>query len=66
MKSDLQDIEVIFVTQTERAFGVKLDETVTNIVWLPKSQCEIDGVLSAGRVITLTASERLLVEKGLV
>jgi hypothetical protein len=66
MKSDLQDIEVIFVIQTDRAFGVKVDERATNIVWLPKSQCEIDGVMSAGRVVTLTASEGLLVEKGLV
>lgn len=65
MKSDLQDLEVIFVSQTERAFAVKVDETSTNLIWLPKSQCEIDGVLRAGRVVTLTASERLLVEKGL-
>lgn len=66
MKSDLQDIEVVFVTQTEKAFAVKVDEVSTKLVWLPKSQCEIDGVLSAGRVVTLTASEGLLVEKGLV
>lgn len=66
MKSDLQDIEVIFVTQTEKAFAVKVDEISTKLIWLPKSQCEIDGVLSSGRIVMLTADERLLVEKGLV
>lgn len=66
MKSNLQDIEVIFQTGTQRAVCVRKDETSKADVWIPLSQCEVDGVLERGRVVTLTAPQSVLEEKGLV
>ena len=65
MRSDLTDIEVIFQTETERAVCVRDAEGGTD-VWIPKSLCEVEGDRLRGRTVTLTASERLLTEKGLV
>lgn len=65
MRSDLHDIEVVFQTETERAICVRSEENGED-VWLPKSQCEIDGEPVRGSVVTLTAGERLLTEKGLI
>ena len=65
MRSDLHDIEVVFQTQTERAICVRPEEAGED-VWLPKSQCEIDGEPVRGSIVTLTAGERLLNEKGLI
>lgn len=65
MRSDLADIEVIFQTETERAVCIR-DEDGGADVWIPKSLCEVEGDRLRGRTVTLTASERLLTEKGLV
>ena len=65
MKSTLCDIEVIYQTETERAVCVREDER-TDDTWLPKAECEIDGTLERGTVVTLTAPEWLLTEKGLI
>lgn len=65
MKSDLRDIEVIYQTETDRAVCVRHIEDGDD-VWLPKSQCEIDGEPVRGSIVTLTAGERLLTEKGLI
>ena len=65
MKSDLHDVEVIYQAATERAVCVRADEDGED-VWLPLSQCEVSGATRRGGVVTLTASERLLTEKGLV
>lgn len=72
MKSDLHDIEVIFQTATDRAICVRQQGDERDI-WIPLSLCEIDGDLSdpfrrpqRGDTVTLTASERVLTEKGLV
>jgi len=65
MRSDLHDIKMVFQTETERAVCVRSEETGDD-VWLPKSQCEIDGEPVRGSVVTLTAGERLLNEKGLL
>lgn len=69
MKSDLQDVDVIFQTQTDKAVCVRSDEASTKDIWLPKSACVFDGANvppRRGDVVILTASEKLLVEKGLV
>ncbi len=66
MKSDLIDIDVIYQHETERAVCVREDETSKDDVWLPKSQCEIDGDRRRGGTITLTAPERTLLDKGLI
>lgn len=66
MKSDLQDVDVVFQTQTEKAVCVRLTEDGKD-VWVPKSQCELDPESPLrGAVCTLTASEKLLLDKGLI
>lgn len=68
MKSDLADIQVQFQTQTEKAVCVRAYEGATDS-WVPKSACEIDGPNDPprrGDIVTLTASQRLLEERGLV
>lgn len=67
MKSDLCDIQVIYMRSTEKAVCVKGDNGVD--VWIPKSQCEIetyDYVPRWGSVVTLTAPESVLLEKNLL
>jgi len=69
MKSDLRDIDVIYVHATDRAVLVRSDEDAPE-VWIPLAQVEIEapdgGHLRRGRPARLTAPESLLVEKGLV
>ena len=65
MKSDLTDIDVIFQHATDRAVCVRAEEGGDDI-WIPLSVCEVEGDRRRGGVVTLTASERLLTERGLV
>lgn len=72
MRSDLHDLDVIFQHMTERAVCIRETEDGPDI-WIPLSLCEIApkdtdllGGLSRGRVATLTAPERVLLEKGLL
>ena len=65
MKSDLHDIEVIYQTETERAVCVRETEDGDD-VWIPKSLCEVDGETRRGGIVTLTAGERILQERGLI
>lgn len=68
MRSDLHDLTVIFQHRTDRAVCIRETEDGKD-VWIPLSQCEIegrDGDLSRGCVATLTAPERVLIEKGLL
>lgn len=64
MKSDLHDIEVTYQTETEKAVCIRGDDGAD--VWIPKASCEIDGERRRGGVVTMTAPERVLIEKGLV
>jgi hypothetical protein len=69
MRSDLHDVEVIFIHATERAVCIRAQEGGRE-VWIPKSQCEIatdaGGEPRRGRIATLTAPEGVLLEKGLI
>lgn len=66
-RSNLHDVQVIFEHSTEKAVLVKKDEDQKDGVWLPKSLCEYEpSDPERGQVITLTAKEGLLTEKGLV
>lgn len=57
-KSNLVDIEIELVAETEKAFLVHTGDE-TKKVWVPKSMCEIDdGVL--------TTTESLALDKGLL
>lgn len=62
-RSDLIDISVVLVHQTEKA--VLVDHGGEANVWLPRSAIEIekDG---NGKTWTITLSERLAAEKGLI
>lgn len=66
MKSNLQDIEVIFIHETKSAFLLAKDEDDIKGSWFPKSQCEIEGELKIKGVVTLTCEQWLLEEKGFV
>lgn len=52
MKSNITDINVLIVHQTERAVLVKADEDADG-VWLPLSQVEIDREPGRYGVVTL-------------
>lgn len=69
VKNSLQDIEVVYVSQTDRAWLVKPDEAA-DAVWVPKSQCQLEAEDGAdplpGDVVMLTAPSWILEEKGLV
>lgn len=71
MRSDLHDVDVIYQTQTEKAVCVKAYEGAPD-VWVPLSQCQIEhrdgegAELRRGSVAVLTASESLLIDKGLI
>jgi RNase P/RNase MRP subunit p29 len=64
MKSDLIDIEVRVLNETDRAYRVDFGGKET--VWVPKSQCEFEyreGIEING---VLTLPEWLALEKGLI
>jgi len=65
MKSDIIDIEVIFQTVTERSVCVRADEDSDEDIWLPLAICEIDGRRVRGGVVTISAPESVMIEKGL-
>jgi hypothetical protein len=66
-KSDLEDVGVDLVHETEKAWLVT-DGTIVdgelNRVWVPKSQAELDKTTRP--LFTLTAPEWLLKDKGLI
>ena len=64
-RSNLIDAEVIFQTSTEKAVCVRETEGGPD-VWLPLSQVEIAGEPRRGGIVTLTAPEPLLIEKGML
>lgn len=65
-RSDLIDLEVYVRRETDAAWGIADPDKPGGIIWLPKSQCEIDGGEPPTKAATLTAPEWLLIEKGLV
>ncbi len=62
-RSDLVDISVVLVHQTEKA--VLVDHGGDGNVWLPRSAIEIEKD-SNGKTWTVTLPERLAQEKGLI
>lgn len=62
-RSNLVDVEVIIVHQTDKAVLVKSDEEADG-VWLPLSQCEVDG--EPGSVGGVTLPDWLATEKELI
>jgi hypothetical protein len=64
MRSDLIDLDVQLVHQTEKAILVTLD-VPDNAVWLPRSRCELSET-GIGGIMRLTLPEPLALEKGLI
>ncbi len=65
MRSDLHDIRVIYQTETAAAVCIRETEDGAD-VWIPWSQCEVGSPRYRGQVVTLTAPEAVLTEKGLL
>jgi hypothetical protein len=72
MKSDLHDIKVIYQHHTDRAVCIRETEGGPDI-WIPLATCEVEPDLAdtfrrpqRGDIVTLTAPERVLNEKGLI
>ncbi|PJN96858.1 hypothetical protein CNY89_00165 [Amaricoccus sp. HAR-UPW-R2A-40] len=69
MRSDIEEVDVIFQTMTDRAVCVRGDEDGEDI-WLPLSQVEIEDMegreLRRGRPAILSGPEWLLTDKGLL
>lgn len=65
-RSDLQDIEVQLRRETAKAWGVADPNNEGALIWLPKSQCELDLGEGPNKMSTLTAPEWLLKERGLI
>lgn len=64
MKSNVLDLDVQVLRQTEKAVLVTLD-VPQNGVWLPKSEVELNETGIAG-IITVTLPEWLALDKGLI
>lgn len=65
-RSDLVDIDVVVRRETAAAWGIEDPDKAGGIIWLPKSQCEIEDIQQPSKVGTLTCSEWLAKEKGLI
>jgi hypothetical protein len=65
-RSNLHDIPVQFKRETEKAWGIADPSNDEKIIWLPKSQCELERGEGPNEADILTAPEWLLIEKGLV
>lgn len=63
VKSDLIDIEVLLIHETDRAIKVS---DATREAWLPKSAVEWRESDAGGRLIELTLPQHIAEEKGLV
>ncbi|MFH5773548.1 hypothetical protein ACHFJ0_04795 [Paracoccus sp. NGMCC 1.201697] len=64
MKSDIIDIDVQLLHETEKAVLVTLD-VPDNGVWLPRSKIEIEETGIAG-IHTVSLPEWLALDKGLI
>ncbi len=65
MKSDLVDVAVVRHAETEKAILVSETGERDKAVWLPKSQIEIEND-GHKNFVTVTMSERLALDKGLI
>lgn len=65
-RSDLVDLEVFVRRETDKAWGIDDPDKASNIIWLPKSQCEIEQEPAPSKKGTLTCPEWLAMEKGLI
>ena len=62
----LAEVEAIYQTATDRAVCVHRDEKDREDIWLPLAAIDLTGSFRRGQVVTISASERLLIDKGLL
>lgn len=65
MKSDLVDVSVCRMAETEKAILVSDTGEKENAVWIPKSQCEIEND-GYENFVTVTLPSWLAKDKGLI
>jgi len=65
-RSDLKDIQVQMRRETAKAWGIADPNGSRDLIWLPKSQCELEPGEGPNKMSTLTAPEWLLKERGLI
>lgn len=65
MRSNLVDITLIKVREEDKAVGFKETEAEEELVWLPKSQIEMEPTKKEG-IFTVTMPEYIAHEKGLI
>lgn len=54
-----------WAVETDKAYGVKDDPSDADMIWLPKSQVDIEGSAALNRNCTFLIPEWLAIEKGL-
>lgn len=65
--SDLVDIKVYFVRSTEKAIGIARSDHAGGIIWLPKSQCQVEPrEPKPNSLCEVTLPQWLAKEKGLL
>ncbi len=62
MKSDLVDIECVYIYETPAAILIKPDEGSDKKIWLPKSLIEYER---KGKLVVITGPAPFLTDKGL-
>jgi hypothetical protein len=63
----MEELEVYFLHQTERAILVNITGNLQGGVWLPKSMIQWDDTSPArGSLVTITAPEWLLLREELI
>jgi len=65
-RSDLVDLDVFVRRETDKAWGIDDPNKPSNMIWIPKSQCEIEREPAPSKKGVLTAPLWLLTEKGLL
>lgn len=65
-RSNLKDIPVYYRRETEKAWAIANPDGSANLIWLPKSQCQLERGEGPNEADILTAPEWILIEKGLI
>jgi len=63
-RSDLVDLDVVVLRQTDKAWGIANPDKAGKIIWLPKSECQVDEIKMPSKSATLICPEWLATEKG--
>lgn len=68
-RSEPVELDLQWVAETERAYGVRDNDDAgkdTPLIWLPKSQVDIESNAEISDICTFLVPEWLAIEKGLV